>query len=315
MRQLRVFWILMLLVIVMAVRANDTVRVLCIGNSFSWDAVEQELYPLAKAQGTELLIGNLYFGGCSLQQHWEFYEQGKHNYSFRIIRNGVRTVNEHCSLVDALGYAQWDYISFQQASHDSGKRASYEPYLGKLLALVRQYRPKAQFCWMQTWSYALDATHPGYPYYQNSQQVMNDSIASCTGAILRAYKNIRLVPCGSAITYARESMGDILCRDGYHLSYELGRYVASCVWCEFLTGKSVVGNPYKNEKMTDSQRQKAQKAAHKAIKMPIFEKKCAKNLRMSKKSSTFAPAFEIEGTCAEKKRCLSAFEKEDYLVR
>ena len=36
----------------------------------------------------------------------------------------------------------------------------------------------------------------------------------------------------------------------------------------------------------------------------------AKNLHMSKKSSTFAPAFEIEGTCAKKKRFLSAFEKE-----
>ena len=31
---------------------------------------------------------------------------------------------------------------------------------------------------------------------------------------------------------------------------------------------------------------------------------------MSKKSSTFAPAFEIEGTCAEKKRLTSAFEIE-----
>jgi hypothetical protein len=30
---------------------------------------------------------------------------------------------------------------------------------------------------------------------------------------------------------------------------------------------------------------------------------------MSKKSSTFAPAFEIEGTCAEKKRFLSDLEK------
>lgn len=260
--------------------AGDTIRVLCIGNSFSWDAVEQELYPLAKAQGTELIIGNLYFGGCSLQQHWEFLEKGKKKYSFRIIKDGVRTVNEHCGLNDALNYARWDYISLQQASHDSGKRGSYEPYMKNLYDYVHRAQPKAKICWMQTWSYAMDAKHPGYPYYQSSQQVMNDSIAACTGALMRAYKNIRLVPCGSAITYARRTLGDILCRDGYHLSYELGRYVASCVWCEFLTGKSVVGNPYKNDKMTEKQRLEAQKAAHKAIKMPIFEKKCKKNLRI-----------------------------------
>lgn len=280
MKHIRFLLVIVLVCMASAMRAGDTIRVLCIGNSFSWDAVEQELYPLAKAQGTDLIIGNLYFGGCSLQQHWEFYEQGKANYSFRIIKDGVRTVQEHQSLMAALRYTQWDYISFQQASHDSGKRLSYEPYLKQLQQVVRKYQPKAKFCWLQTWSYAQDAKHPGYPYYQNSQQVMNDSIASCTGALMRTYKNIRLVPCGSAITYARQSMGDILCRDGYHLSYELGRYVASCVWCEFLTGKSVVGNPYKSEKMTPEQCLLAQKAAHKAIKMPIFEKKCAKNLRI-----------------------------------
>jgi len=39
-----------------------------------------------------------------------------------------------------------------------------------------------------------------------------------------------------------------------------------------------------------------------------------KNLRISKKSSTFAPAFGIEGTCAEKKRFLSAFEKQSEMI-
>ena len=49
--------------------------------------------------------------------------------------------------------------------------------------------------------------------------------------------------------------------------------------------------------------------------MHFFEKKLPKYLVMSKKSSTFAPAFEIEGTCAEKNRFLSAFEKQTNLVR
>ena len=33
---------------------------------------------------------------------------------------------------------------------------------------------------------------------------------------------------------------------------------------------------------------------------------------MSKKSSTFAPAFESKASSAEKNRFLSAFEKEDH---
>ena len=38
---------------------NDTIRILCIGNSFSWDAVEQELAPLCEAAGQPVVIGNL----------------------------------------------------------------------------------------------------------------------------------------------------------------------------------------------------------------------------------------------------------------
>jgi hypothetical protein len=266
------FWTILLLLTVAPVYACDTIRVLCIGNSFSWDAVEQELYPLAKAQGKELVIGNLYYGGCSLQQHYEFYRDGKKNYSFRIIRNGERTVTEHRSLMDALRYAKWNYISFQQASHDSGKRNSYEPYLSQLTAIVRKEQPQARFCWLQTWSYAQDAKHPGFPYYGSSQQTMDDSIAVCTGMVMQRYPKMLLVPCGSAITYARQTMGDVLCRDGYHLNYDYGRYVASCVWCELLTGKSVVGNTYDNGKMTETQRLQAQKAAHQAVKSPFLKK-------------------------------------------
>jgi len=52
--------------------ASDTIRVLCIGNSFSWDAVEQELAPLCDAGKLPIIIGNLYYGGCSLEQHHTF---------------------------------------------------------------------------------------------------------------------------------------------------------------------------------------------------------------------------------------------------
>ena len=42
------------------------IRILCIGNSFSWDAVEQELVPLCEASGVEVEIHNLYYDNVSL---------------------------------------------------------------------------------------------------------------------------------------------------------------------------------------------------------------------------------------------------------
>lgn len=278
-RMRKYFLVVIVLVLSLSAWAGDTIRVLCVGNSFSWDAVEQELYPLAKSQGVELLIGNLYYGGCSLHQHDTFMLRGLHKYSFRLIRGGERTLTEHSSLYDALGYTQWDYISFQQASHDSGKKASYEPYLSHLIDTVRRYQPHAQLCWMQTWSYSRDAKHPGYPYYGSDQDVMTDSIMSATRMVLRRHPDLLLVPCGAAIQYARQSLGDVLCRDGYHLHYDYGRYTASCVWYEVLTGKSVIGAKYRNPKMTREQQIQTQKAAHRAVKEPFLEPKTAKNAK------------------------------------
>lgn len=249
--------------------ASDTIRVLCIGNSFSWDAVEQELAPLCDASKLPIIIGNLYYGGCSLEQHHTFLIKDTAAYSFRYIQEGIRTPHEGYSLRQALLLDQWDYISFQQASHDSGIQSTYEPYLGALIDSVRAYQPNAQLCWMQTWSYSEDAKHPAFPRYQKSQQIMDDSIQSATLALLLRYPELKLIPCGKAITLARQTkLGDTLCRDGYHLNYVYGRYTAACVWYELLTGKDCRRNPYKNADMTPQQKRLTQRAAHRAINRP-----------------------------------------------
>jgi hypothetical protein len=247
--------------------ANDTIRILCIGNSFSWDAVEQELAPLCQEGKQPIIIGNLYYGGCSLEQHYTFLHKDTAAYSFRFIEHGVRTLNEGYSLREALQLMKWDYISFQQASHDSGIQGSYEPYLSDLIDTVRTYQPQANLCWMQTWSYSKDAKHPQFPRYQKSQQIMDDSIHNATLVLLNHHPELTLIPCGKAITLARQTkLGDTLCRDGYHLNYEYGRYTAACVWYELLTRKNCCSNKYKNDKMTKEQQKLTQKAAHQALK-------------------------------------------------
>ena len=255
------------------------IRVLCIGNSFSWDAVEQELVPLCDAKGVQVEIHNLYYGGCSLQQHAEFMLKDSAAYSHRVCTNNTspiphrqtREMRGAISLKDALREGRYDFISFQQASHDSGIRASYEPWLSLLIDTVRAYQPNAQLCWMQTWAYSRDAKHPAYPRYQSDQQVMWDSIRSCTRYVQeRANEkmvNVKMVNCGSAIQYCRSTrLGDTLCRDGYHLNYTYGRFTAACVWYETITGKDVRKNKYKNPGMTCKQRRLTQKAAHMANK-------------------------------------------------
>ena len=205
---------------------------------------------------------NLYYGGCSLEQHAEFMLRDTAAYSHRVCTNAVpRLVKDTISLKQALRDGKYDYISLQQASHDSGIRDSYEPWLTMLIDTVRAYQPEAQLCWMQTWAYSKDATHPAYPRYHNNQQEMWDSIRSCTP------KHLLLIPCGMAIQLARHTkLGDTLCRDGYHLNYVYGRYTAACVWYEILTGKDVRKNGYKNPQMSSLQRCLTRKSAHKAVR-------------------------------------------------
>lgn len=243
------------------------IRILCIGNSFSWDAVEQELVPLCDAKGVQVEVHNLYYGGCSLQQHVEFLAKDTAVYSHRVCTNTEgRVEKDTISLKQALRDGKYDFISLQQASHDSGIRSSYEPWLTTLIDTVRAYQPEAKLCWMQTWAYSKDAKHPAYPRYQSDQQVMWDSIQACIKSQITNHK-LQIIPCGSAIQNARHTkLGDTLCRDGYHLNYVYGRYTAACVWYEVLTGKDVRKNRYKNPQMTSCQKRLTQRAAHQANK-------------------------------------------------
>lgn len=266
----RILLILCLLCGAFRLCASDTLRVLCIGNSFSWDAVEQELVPLCNAAplcegGVQpIIIGNLYYGGCSLAQHYDFLARDTAAYEFRYLTNDSAVCHKSFSLSRALREYRWDYISFQQASHDSGISATYEPYLSALIDSVLCHQPAAQLCWHMTWSYAQDARHPAFPLYRSDQRIMDDSIACATEIVLRNHPYMLLIPCGKAITLARKKVGDTLCRDGYHLNYTYGRYLASCVWYEMLTGKDVRRNPYCSPGMSRRQQRTMQRIAHRA---------------------------------------------------
>lgn len=244
------------------------VKVLAIGNSFSVDAVEQYLYELAAAQGDSLVIGNAYIGGCSIDRHWENAQTQKPEYSYRKIVGGVRKIMEEREEIgDMLKDEPWDIITLQQLSSLSGQYESYSN-LENLMNYVKSVATNShfKFAFHMTWAYASNSTHSGFLNYGRSQFTMYNAIKD---AVQKAMKDnhIKLViPSGIAIQNARSEVGDTLCRDGYHLSYTLGRYIVACTWCEFLTGKSVVGNSYRPSDITAEQAAIAQNAAHNAMK-------------------------------------------------
>lgn len=263
---MRILLSLLLFVICSFGVSARTLRVLAIGNSFSQDAVEQNLYELALAGGDTLIIGNSYIPGCSIDRHYENILSGKPEYSYRKIVDGKKVMTDNVTLQDIITDEPWDIISLQQASHFSGQKATYTNLPALKTEVIRLMPNKnAEIIWHMTWAYAKDSDHSGFKNYGNSQQAMNDSISAAVCSELPKVDIVRVVPAGIAIQNAREQFGDILNSDGYHLSHDLGRYVAACAWCEFLTGKNIVGNPYHPSTISPEDARKAQLSAHKSL--------------------------------------------------
>ncbi len=244
------------------------IKVLAIGNSFSQDAVEQYLYELAAAQGDSLIIGNAYIPGCSIETHYNNLRNDKPAYVYRKVVGGVRAVRNKKGLRSIIRDEQWDIITLQQASHLSGIESSYSK-LPQLKRLVQSYTTNLHvtFLWHMTWAYAEEFTNERYAPYDNNQHKMYSMIVNSMLNTLPKVGIKRVIPSGIAIQLARYRLGDILNRDGYHLSYTLGRYTAACTWCEVLTGRIIDGNRYRPATISAEEATICQEAAHEAVFM------------------------------------------------
>lgn len=255
----------------MSAKTDKVVRILAIGNSFSVDAVEQYLYELAQADGQKVIIGNMYIGGCSLEKHLKNAEGNKPAYKYRKIGlDGVKVEIKDFALEQALADEQWDYVSVQQQSGNSGIYETWEASLPQLLEYVKARLPKkTKLMIHQTWAYATTSTHKQFVNYNKDQLVMYNAIVDAVNKAARLTGIKIIIPCGTAVQNARTTvLKDKMTRDGYHLNKVYGRYTAACTWYEKIFKKNVVGNTFKPEKMTTEEQIAAQKSAHAAVKKP-----------------------------------------------
>ena len=244
------------------------IKVLAIGNSFSQDAVEQYLFELAKAQGDSLVIGNAYIGGCSLESHYMNLRGDSAKYDYRKVIGGIKGEYKKVTLQRIIRDEDWNIITLQQVSQLSGIPKSFAllPSLKRQVAIYAS-NFQVQFAWHMTWAYASDYKNKRFAAYDYNQRQMYSAIVNAMLEALPTADIQRIIPSGIAIQLARYRMGDVLNRDGFHLSYTLGRYTAACTWCEFLTGRNVDGNRWHPDTITDEEALLCQQAAHEAIFM------------------------------------------------
>lgn len=257
---------------VVEVPDDGIVKILAIGNSFSEDALEQHLYGLAHAAGKNIVIGNLVIGGASLSLHAQNAATNAATYTYKKTKqDGSKTSKANTTIATAVADENWDYISFQQVSQNSGQYNTFVTPLPALYNYVkgRATNPQVKYVLHQTWAYAQTSDHSGFANYNKNQETMYQAIVSAYNQAKSLINADLIVPAGTAIQNGRTSViGDNFCRDGYHLDLNIGRYTASCTWFEAIFGESVIGNSYKPAALTNYDAEIAQHAAHSAISTP-----------------------------------------------
>ena len=219
-------------------RTDKRISILAIGNSFSVDAM-QYLYDILKEDGAEeIVLGNLYIGGCTLVRHEANFRLDSTSYKYYKNTDGKWTFTEHFSPLGALEERDWDYITMQQSSGLSGQPDSFEPYLDQLIAIVREKCPHARLVWHMTWAYQQDSRRSYFePYGYDQIRMFNAIVSTVREKILTRPVFEKVIPAGTAVQYLRKGhYGDNITRDGYHLSHNVGRYLAALTWAATLYG-------------------------------------------------------------------------------
>lgn len=247
-------------------------NVLSIGNSFSTNA-HKFLPEIAKADGEELLLCNLFIGGCSLEQHWNNWREEKTDYEYEIYLPFETDMTRACEVAihEAVEDEDWDVITLQQCSHFSGIRESYTPYLSELTEYCRMVKPDAKIMLHQTWAYEEGCKHGGFANYKNSQQEMYRALTEAyVDAALEADIDL-IIPSGRAWQTARNTIGDILTVDGYH-GNNLGCYLASACFYEMIFGKSILENSFELPGVDKKTMEILKICAHAAVEKGIMLK-------------------------------------------
>ena len=180
-------------------------KVLTIGNSFTWSL--QEFFPkTAEAGGVKLKLKFANLGGCSFERHWNNFVKSEQDPSFKPYANKQK------SLQDLLTEDKWDIVTIQQASPFSWREKTYQPFADNLIAAVRKLAPTAEIVVQQTWSYnaadsRLDpANAKGWKIDQTG---MYEKLTDAYRKLAQAH-GFRIIPTGDAIQRFRMAMGDKL---------------------------------------------------------------------------------------------------------
>ncbi|MBR2365859.1 MAG: DUF4886 domain-containing protein [Oscillospiraceae bacterium] len=254
----------------------EKLKVLFIGTSGSADCMLSYLVEFLQEAGVkEMVLGNLRKSSTRLIEHVQYAVTQESVYTYAKSTGGKWKSTEKggACMDDAVLDEQWDYIVVQHGVSKSGDETTYHPWLEILLQILQKKCPNAILGWNLNW--ALDYSTKATAYFDTD---FGGDSAKMYEALVRASQNQALtdkrlrftIPVGTALQNARTSyIGHKVTRDGSHLDYGIGRYIAAMTWACTFTGADPAKFTLAPEKLTAGQIAVAKEAVANAMRTPM----------------------------------------------
>ena len=236
---------------------DDTLNILLIGHSFCY-YFTNELYGMLTAAGIKARVCNLYYSGCLLEKHHEWWLSDAANYQdfVTVDENGRTSTGEGISLRQILDDYNWDVISLQPGIDFYNRTAAQmledtHTARAELLNFLKCSFPQAGMYWHQFWAFQQGFTRDDYTVTEpRDQEIYYNEVLYFAKQTCEEF-DLERVNTGYAWQIVRDGGYDDLCNrltgnDRYHDGdIGGGQYLNACVWFETLTGQSCIGNTYR----------------------------------------------------------------------
>ncbi len=254
--------------------SKDSLKILSVGNSFAVDTTEYAPKIVLDLGYRSVHIGTLYIGGCSINRHYKNAQANAAAYTYYVNDGEGWREELNVSIENAIKSEEWDIISIQHGTGD-GSRYTLEESYDNLSALIEYIKgiasPKTKIAFNMAWVMEPDSTHPEIRSYNGDQLRMYDNLTRITEHVVMPTKGLDILsPVGTAVQNARATERfDCLCRDGFHLSYNKGRYIAAMTFICALTRTDPENVTFIPEGVNDEDRKIITECVANAIKEPF----------------------------------------------
>lgn len=248
-------------------------KILYIGNSFSVDVLEHAVNVAHDLGIREIKIGNLYHPACSLKMHLQHATEDAPAYIYYENYGNGWEKTPDTSIAAAIAHDDWDIIGIFPGTGDGSAHSSHEAYecLPELIRYVRERATlSVKLMYNLTWLSEKENPKKELALYNGDQTLVMSMIADrLREHVLPSGQFWKVVPTGAAVQNARRA-GFLITRDGYHLSYGMGRLMGALTVIGSATDADLSKLTWMPEGVTEQERDLAVQFARNALLDPFF---------------------------------------------